>query len=147
MFALLEHRLGCGTSPDAGGSVDEADDVSVHWDLLVEMPASGAQEAQQAAGRLPTWRLACCPLDERSGEIPAERIQDHRPLYLEYEGLISGGRGAVRRLDRGSALVERLDDNGLVAAFAGSRLRGRYEIVRAADGRLVFRQVAEREPV
>ena len=33
--------------------------------------------------------------------IEAERIADHRPLYLEYEGPISGDRGAVTRLARG----------------------------------------------
>jgi hypothetical protein len=31
-----------------------------------------------------------------------ERIADHRPAYLAYEGPISGGRGEVTRLTRGT---------------------------------------------
>ncbi len=46
---------------------------------------------------------------EPGGSIEAERLADHRPVYLEYEGPISGGRGSVRRLERGrvTALEER----------------------------------------
>jgi hypothetical protein len=34
--------------------------------------------------------------------IEMQRIADHRSLYLDYEGPISGDRGVVRRLDRGT---------------------------------------------
>lgn len=36
----------------------------------------------------------------------AERIADHRPAYLDYEGTISGDRGSVRLLTRGSVVNE-----------------------------------------
>src|SRR5206468_188087 len=77
-FALLRHDVKPG---------------EVHWDLCIE----GAPE-----GKLHTWRLAA-PLPERAGEVvPAERSFDHRAVYLEYEGEISGGRGSVARVARGS---------------------------------------------
>jgi len=34
--------------------------------------------------------------------MTAAKIQDHRPAYLDYEGEVSGDRGAVRRVGRGS---------------------------------------------
>lgn len=105
MFALLEHTTAAGR----------------HWDLLVEV--AGCE-------RLPTWRLAACPLDaEAAGRpIAAERIADHRPLYLDFEGELSGGRGRVRRLDRGPAAVERLDGNELIVSLEGAILRGRFAV-------------------
>jgi hypothetical protein len=75
-FAVLRHDVKPG---------------EVHWDLLVE----GAPD-----GKLFTWRLAA-PLPAR-GRVAAERSFDHRALYLEYEGEISGGRGTVKREAAGS---------------------------------------------
>ncbi len=121
-FVLLEHDT---TQPCCPPPPDR----DVHWDLIVEAPG---QE------RHPTWRLLRDPLVER-GEIAAERIQDHRSLYLTYEGEISGGRGFVRQVAAGDIDVLRLAEGELVAAFAGQRLRGRYEIRRGRGGRLVFR--------
>jgi hypothetical protein len=61
-----------------------------HWDFLLE---------QQPGGMLRAWRLlsepaagACCL---------AEPLPDHRPLYLDYEGPVSGDRGTVARWDWG----------------------------------------------
>lgn len=41
---------------------------------------------------LRTWRLGAPP---ETGEVRAEPIGDHRVAYLEYEGPVSGDRGAV----------------------------------------------------
>lgn len=72
-FAVLRHEVAPG---------------DVHRDLLIE----GAPE-----GKLVTWKLAG-PLPARAGEhVAAERSFDHRALYLDYEGEISGGRGTVTR--------------------------------------------------
>lgn len=38
--------------------------------------------------------------------VSAQRIADHRPAYLEYEGPISEDRGSVRRLTWGSVVSE-----------------------------------------
>lgn len=60
--------------------------------------------AQDTLATLPliTFRLPT-PLAElkTGGELIAQRIADHRPAYLTYEGPISGERGTVRCLTRG----------------------------------------------
>ncbi len=61
MFVLLEHDI--AASPDS-----PARECDIHWDLLIE---------EAGHEQLPTWRLARDPL-EAGGEIPAERIKDHR---------------------------------------------------------------------
>jgi hypothetical protein len=126
MFALLEHD----TSSAAG--IDPAE-RGRHWDLLVEV---------RGCERLLTWRLAGNPLDD-TGEIPAQRIGDHRRLYLEYEGEISGGRGRVRRIDDGAATINDLEGVRVRFALAGRHLRGAYEIIGATPGELVFRRVRD----
>lgn len=108
MFVLLEH-VGAGRT---------------HWDFLLEAPGCEL---------LPTWRLLSDPLTCR-GAISAERIADHRPAFLDYEGPLSGDRGRVRRVDRGAAEILRLDDDGLRAALGGELLRGVIEILAGADG-------------
>ncbi len=128
MFALLEHDTTVADAPP--GARD------THWDLLIEVPG---QE------RLPTWRLAQNPLTTAS-DIPAERIKDHRPLYLDYEGEIESGRGRVRRLDRGSANVERLAGHVVLMLLDGGVLRGRFKIAPALGGRLAFRRVQHTPP-
>jgi hypothetical protein len=123
MFVVLEHDTtqAAGVPPAERGR---------HWDLLVEDPGRE---------RLPTWRLARDPLGA-TGEIPAERIQDHRRLYLDYEGEVSGDRGVVRRLDRGPATIECLEADHVIVALNGERLRGRFEIIRPPSGPTVFRR-------
>lgn len=90
LFALLEHETADG----------------VHWDLLVEQPG---------ASLLATWRLARNPL-EHTGLIAGERIADHRRLYLDYEGPVSGDRGTVRRLARGNVEWLPAEQGGLGAS-------------------------------
>ena len=60
----------------------------VHWDFLLE-----------AEGVLLTWALSEEPNSALS--ISATKLADHRIIYLDYEGEISGGRGHVRRWDGG----------------------------------------------
>lgn len=127
MFVLLEH------TPRA--PADWPGEASVrHWDLLIEVPG---------CERLPTWRLACNPL-ETAGETPAERSADHRRVYLDFEGEISGGRGTVRRIDRGEAAVERIMGDELAVVLKGVRLHGSFEVARNLQGSLVFRAAPAR---
>ena len=60
----------------------------LHWDLLI-----------QQGDVLATWRLL-----QRPGKgtwIPAEKLPDHRLLYLDYEGPVSNHRGTVSRFSTG----------------------------------------------
>lgn len=62
----------------------------LHWDFLLARPNAPAAT---------TWRLLRTPcLNE---PIAAEALPDHRLVYLDYEGPVSGGRGSVLRLDGG----------------------------------------------
>lgn len=65
-------------------------DGSVHLDWLIERPGLADEH------RLIAFR---CSTDPAPGPPwIGERLPDHRAVYLEYEGPISGGRGVVRRL-------------------------------------------------
>ena len=65
-----------------------------HFDLMFEtLPGS----------MLATWRSAEWPID---GATPLTRLRDHRRLYLEYEGDLSGDRGTVMRVAEGTCQVE-----------------------------------------
>ena len=118
MFVLLEHDATTPSEP-APAAPD------VHWDLMIEVPGRE---------RLLTWRLAGNPVTKR-GAIAAERLADHRRLYLDHEGEISRGRGRVRRLDRGPATIEWLDADTLIVVLTGHIVRGRFEITAAPGGR------------
>lgn len=62
-----------------------------HFDLMIEA-AAGAE-------RLMTWRTPVWPLEHGAALVP---LGAHRRAYLEYEGPVSGGRGQVRRVARGT---------------------------------------------
>ena len=113
MFALLEHK-----TPDG----------NVHWDFLLEV---AGQE------RLATWRLADNPLTA-SGDIAAEKLPDHRRIYLEYEGPLTQNRGKVRRLDRGNAEVHAFTDENALAELAGEKLRGQATLRTSDSGMWTF---------
>jgi hypothetical protein len=94
----------------------------LHWDLMLE-----------EGDVLKTWRLPEPPeidpaSDESSLDLTAEALPDHRLVYLEYEGPVSGDRGEVSRWDRGTfTLLERSEDQ-LVALLTGDELAGRITL-------------------
>ena len=114
-FALLEHA---GCSPP--GWPDP------HFDLLLEDPSLPGDR------RCRTWRLRADP--RASGAAFGAAIEPHRAGYLDYEGPVSGGRGAVRRLDGGGVVWESRDPP--VAALFGAALSGRW-VLPAGAGRAV----------
>ncbi len=99
----------------------EHDHPVLHWDLMLE-----------AGTVLRTWRLAEAPDPHKP--VRAERAADHRPVYLEYEGPISGSRGRVRRWDRGTFAWVVEEERRLVVRLEGSRLRGLLHLDHAPDG-------------
>jgi hypothetical protein len=90
-----------------------------HWDFLLE-----------AGGVLRAWRLSAEPVAGRA--IPAEANFDHRLLYLDYEGPLSGGRGSVTRWDAG--VFEWIEDGPerVVVELSGGKLSGRVELAGSA---------------
>jgi hypothetical protein len=91
------------------------DHPSPHWDLMLE-----------AGDRLRTWRL----LEEPAPDtwVPAEPLPDHRLLYLDYEGPVSGDRGHVARWDCGVFEAVHDDDKGLCIVLHGARLQVRADL-------------------
>jgi len=104
----------------------EHDHPELHWDLMLE-----------AGDVLRTWRLAAPPaLDQ---EIPAKKSFDHRLLYLDFEGPISGGRGKVKRWDAGqfSWLEEAPGKNRIT--LEGKTIQGAAHISQDPEGNWIFR--------
>lgn len=95
-FVILEHRW-----------------RGVHYDLMLEDPEGGdlrtwAVDEPIAAGR----------------EQVARPLPAHRRAYLDYEGPVSGGRGEVRRIDRGVYESRTWSADRVEVVLAGERLQG-----------------------
>lgn len=96
----------------------EHDHPCLHWDLMLENQ-----------GVLRTWRLPAPPRDEPAA---ATALGDHRLMYLDYEGPVSGDRGVVRRWDTGECVVLELSDEVCRARLLGANWRGEVELRRGA---------------
>jgi len=103
----------------------EHDHPVTHWDLTLDIGPA-----------LRTWRLASPPAPGQM--VRAEPLGDHRRLYLDYEGPVSGGRGSVRRWDVGTYDEWQEKDNGVQFRLAGARTRGICAIERQANGEYVL---------
>ena len=103
-FVVLEHRW-----------------RGVHWDLMLEH-----------SGALRTWALSAPP---RAGvAIEAGALADHRLAYLDYEGPVSGDRGEVRRVDRGTFEPIVWRDDRIVVRLRGAQVIGEAELSRRSEG-------------
>ncbi|MBL4845921.1 MAG: hypothetical protein JKY65_10365 [Planctomycetes bacterium] len=105
-YVVLEHEVG---------------PAEVHYDLCLEEDDV-----------LVTFQLDQPPSE--TSEVRGRRSFDHRPLYLDYEGELSRGRGSVRAWDRGVA-----ED------LAGSPRSASYSF-RCQGGRLCGAWTLEAEP-
>jgi hypothetical protein len=84
-----------------------------HWDLMLE---TGDVLRTWALKKLPRdWEAAHehtrskypqCPLLAADNAVAAEQLGEHRRDYLEFEGPVSGNRGAVIRIAAGSFDVQ-----------------------------------------
>ena len=86
-----------------------------HWDFMLDMGPV-----------LQTWKLAEAP--KPGTVIPAEKSFDHRLMYLDYEGPISGERGSVTRWDAGRYELIVDDQGRRVLKLDGQRLQGIVEL-------------------
>ena len=90
----------------------------LHWDLLLEQGDSCR-----------TWRLRNSP--DTEGDISVEPISNHRLVYLDYEGPLTGDRGTVSQWDAGTFewVIDRED-------YCELRLAGRARVRMATiEGR------------
>jgi len=111
-FAILEH-----------------DHPVLHWDFLLEESET-----------LLTWRLSAPP--ESGAVMDALEMFDHRRLYLDYEGPVSGDRGSVTRWDGGAFEWEVREVDRIAVRLCGARLSGvfRLERLEGEEWRGEFRQ-------
>ena len=86
----------------------------LHWDLMLEKD-----------GVLKTWSLAAEPPAAGPFRIAALQHFDHRLHYLTFEGEISGGRGTVRIVERGTYEAE-WGDRRVALTLHGERLEGPF---------------------
>lgn len=99
-FVILEHRWN-----------------GVHWDVMLEV-----------GDVLKTWAVDA-PI--RPGvDLPARRLADHRPAYLDYQGEVSGGRGSVARVDRGEYRAVVWAERSVQVDLRGSLHLGRARFER-----------------
>lgn len=93
-------------------------DGASHYDWLLERP--GVPE-----GMLAGFRTLERVDDRGTRGFRAERMGDHRRVYLEYEGEISGGRGHVRRVASGTVheMTEGAGAIGIVVSWDGGEER------------------------
>lgn len=82
-----------------------------HFDLMFET----APNSPLATFRSPHWPV--------TAPTPVERLADHRPAYLTYEGPVSNDRGHVTRVDGGTAHVVVSDTQWTVTTESGMTLR------------------------
>ncbi len=106
---------------------------ATHWDLMLEW-----------GGVLRAWAL---PREPAAGlDCEAQQLADHRAVYLDYEGPVSGGRGSVARWDEGHYRVERETKNELTVVLQGRRLEGRLTLERNEDGSHFWRVALSTAP-
>jgi hypothetical protein len=67
--------------------------VPDHFDWMIDQPELVAER------RLMTFKVPYRP--DKTDSFLAEKTPDHRAIYLDYEGEVSGGRGMVTRVAEG----------------------------------------------
>ncbi|WP_437229111.1 DNA polymerase ligase N-terminal domain-containing protein [Planctomicrobium sp. SH661] len=92
----------------------------LHWDLMLETGET-----------LRSWRLLSPPIS--GGRVEAESIPDHRADYLDYEGPVSGGRGAVSRWDEGECEIVVDASARLTIRLSGRKIQGALRECREGD--------------
>ena len=87
---------------------------NIHYDFMLE-----------SGDILKTWRI---PQSPDNNPQNMEQIQDHRKLYLEYEGELSGGRGSVMIWDKGEYSIHAWTDSLIEIELFGIKLNGKFQL-------------------
>jgi hypothetical protein len=104
----------------------EHDHPMIHWDFMLE-----------AGAMLRTWRLNAPPKPD--GPVEAVASFNHRAVYLDYEGPVSGNRGMVRRWDAGTFTWTEDTADRVAVRLAGMGLRGLAVLEKVAADRWSLR--------
>jgi hypothetical protein len=122
-FSILRHDL---------------DDGSFHFDWMFESHSGSA---------LRTWSVpeGVDPCREFRGLC--RRLADHRPIYLAYQGPLSGQRGTVKRIDQGEFCLRANSEENWQALLDGERMRGSVEFTaQGNDWLMVYRPTCQHDP-
>lgn len=123
-FAILEH-----------------DFPTLHWDLLLEDgPACRTWRLSAPPERFPSPLEGEGARRADEGELTAatipvfsELLPDHRLMYLDYEGPVSGDRGNVKKWDVGTFTWLTALDDRVSVSLQGDRWTGRIDLMRQAE--------------
>ena len=91
-----------------------------HWDLLLELPARELLATFRVDQPPHTWATV--------GALPVQALPDHRRIYLDYQGPISGDRGTVTRCDRGTIRVLQYTATHIGVEITGMLLQGHLDL-------------------
>ena len=109
-------------------------DGSWHWDWFIEKP-------EDVGGLLVAFRVQGRPDDPACTHFKAVPLGDHRNVYLDYEGPVSGGRGMVRRVASGKVLAfkqhgQRITIRCEFGVWSGERMKR-----EPGEGVVIFRRL------
>ena len=93
-----------------------------HFDLMIDLGHA-----------LATWKMAQPPELCRDAPMRCARIGDHRRIYLDYEGPVSGNRGDVSVYDQGTCSIDTAEPARWELRFNGRRMLGWFLLELAAD--------------
>ena len=100
--------------------------TDIHWDLLLQLPDRPL---------LATWQIRLEPgrWEHEFQPIPAFELPDHRLMYLDFQGEISGDRGHVAHIDGGTMEIVRGEENFIDCRLQGQLLHGWLKLMRSTD--------------
>ncbi len=107
----------------------------LHWDLMLD-----------AGETLRTWRLET--VLQSDVEVRAVALPDHRRLYLDYVGPVSGDRGTVTRWAQGQYLILAEEPTCLTFEVESDRITGVVQMERSSgeeDWIVIFRGSSRRD--
>jgi hypothetical protein len=91
-----------------------------HFDLMLE-----------SGDALRTWALDAWPTPGET--VAGERLLDHRPVYLDFEGDVAGDRGSVQRVAAGEYELMEESAVRLVVRLQSGELSGTLTLTKAED--------------
>lgn len=104
-----------------------------HWDLLLEQPTGFGEKLLAFAA--PT------PPEEWGHTVVVEQLPEHRLVYLDYQGPVSGNRGSVSRVLDGTIQWQECSATSLIAAVQSPGIRADTVKVHMKQGELRIRKL------